>query len=158
MSKTFLFQVIQFSQTVLIQTIQFGISTQFSFIWLIDRALSGATIPGQSEPGSNGNEGVLHVPLKRQHHWNLSIRLFSVINRTLVGGGGVTLLFKCSWFILQPHPTGQLGFWVVSLYLCPIDNLLYNCRRIFLLSFFVLYILTFGLVRLRTVRLSAWFS
>ena len=25
-------------------------------------ALSGATILGQSRPGSNGNEGVLHIP------------------------------------------------------------------------------------------------
>ena len=32
MSKTFLFQAIQFSQTVLIQTIQFIISMQFSSI------------------------------------------------------------------------------------------------------------------------------
>ena len=28
----------------------------------IDRALSGATIPGQSGSGSNGNEGVLRIP------------------------------------------------------------------------------------------------
>ena len=27
-----------------------------------DRAQSGASIPGQSGPGSNGNEGVLHIP------------------------------------------------------------------------------------------------
>ena len=27
-----------------------------------DRALSGATVPGQSEPGNNGNEGVLCIP------------------------------------------------------------------------------------------------
>ena len=27
-----------------------------------DRALSGATTPGQSGPGSNGNEGVLRIP------------------------------------------------------------------------------------------------
>ena len=47
MSKTFLYQVIQFSQTVLIQ------SMQFSSIYPIDRALSGATILGQSGPGSN---------------------------------------------------------------------------------------------------------
>ena len=33
--------------------------------------------------------------------------------------------------------------------------LLYNCGRIFLLSFFVGYILSFGLVRFRTIRLSA---
>ena len=40
------FQVIQFSETVLIQTIQFSISMQFRSIQPIDRALSGATIPG----------------------------------------------------------------------------------------------------------------
>ena len=28
----------------------------------IDRTLSGATTPGQSGPGSNGNQGVLHIP------------------------------------------------------------------------------------------------
>ena len=33
-----------------------------SSIWLIDWTLSGATTPGQSGPGSNGNEGVLHIP------------------------------------------------------------------------------------------------
>ena len=37
-------------------------STQFSSIWPIDRTLSGATSPGQSEPGSDGNEGVLRIP------------------------------------------------------------------------------------------------
>ena len=31
-------------------------------IWSIDRTLSSATTPGQSGPGSNGNEGVLHIP------------------------------------------------------------------------------------------------
>ena len=61
LSKTFLFQAIQFSQTVLIQTIQFSISMQF-YSRHIDRALSGATISGQSGPGSNGNEGVFCIP------------------------------------------------------------------------------------------------
>ena len=28
----------------------------------INRILSGSTIPGQSEPASNTNEGVLHIP------------------------------------------------------------------------------------------------
>ena len=32
-------------------------------IWSIDRILSGSTTLGQSGPGSNGNEGVLHIPL-----------------------------------------------------------------------------------------------
>ena len=34
----------------------------FSFIWPIDKTLLGATTPGQSGPGSNGNEEVLHIP------------------------------------------------------------------------------------------------
>ena len=37
-------------------------STQFSFIWPIDKTLSGATTPGQSGPGSDDNEGVLCIP------------------------------------------------------------------------------------------------
>ena len=57
---------------VLFQAIQFSISTQFSSIWLIDRTLSGATTPGQSGPGSDDNEGVLHIPntpaLLEPHH------------------------------------------------------------------------------------------
>ena len=50
------------SKALSFQTIQFSISTQFSSIWPIDRTLSGNTIPSQSEPGSNSNEGVLHIP------------------------------------------------------------------------------------------------
>ena len=85
MSKTFLFQAIQFSQTsatiqtiqfrisivflhiqlnvktILFQTIQFSVSMQFSSIWPIDRALSSATILGQSEPRSDANEEVLCI-------------------------------------------------------------------------------------------------
>ena len=56
-------------QTVLFLTIQFNINHLFalslnvkSSIWPIDRTLSGATSPGQSGPGSNGNEGVLCIP------------------------------------------------------------------------------------------------
>ena len=44
------------------QTIQFSISTQSTFILSIDRTLSGATTPGQSGPGSDGNDGVLRIP------------------------------------------------------------------------------------------------
>ena len=31
-------------------------------IWLIDRTLLGATTPGQSDPGNNGNERILCIP------------------------------------------------------------------------------------------------
>ena len=50
------------SKIALFQTIQFSISTQFSSIWPIERTLSGATTPGPNGPGSDGNEGVLHIP------------------------------------------------------------------------------------------------
>ena len=40
----------------------FSISTQFSSIWPIHRILSEATIQGQSELWSDGNEGVLCIP------------------------------------------------------------------------------------------------
>ena len=50
------------SKTVLFQAIQFSKITQFSSIWSIYRALSGTTIPGQIGPGSYGNEGVLRIP------------------------------------------------------------------------------------------------
>ena len=49
------------SKTVLFQVIQFSISMLFSSIWPIDRTLSGAITPGQSGPGSNGTEGVLCI-------------------------------------------------------------------------------------------------
>ena len=35
---------------------------QFSSIRPVDRTLSGATILGQCGPGSDDNEGVLHIP------------------------------------------------------------------------------------------------
>ena len=41
------------------QSIQF--KCQPGLIWFIDRALSGATTPGESGPGSDGNEGVLRI-------------------------------------------------------------------------------------------------
>ena len=49
-------------KTELFQAIQLSISTQFSFIWPINRTLSGATTLGQSQPGSKGNEGVFRIP------------------------------------------------------------------------------------------------
>ena len=66
------------SKTVLFQTIQFSISTQYRSIWPVVRDLSSATTPGESVPRSDGKEGVLCIPQ--------SISLFSVISRTLVMG------------------------------------------------------------------------
>ena len=68
------------SKTILFQTIQFSISTQFSSILTIDRTLSGVTTAGQSVPGSDGNKGVLRISQSS----SITIRLFNVISWTLV--------------------------------------------------------------------------
>ena len=49
-------------KTILFQVIQFNISTKFSSIWSIDRALSGATTLGQSGPLSDGSKRILCIP------------------------------------------------------------------------------------------------
>ena len=55
-----------------------------SFIWPKDKTLSGATTQSQSGPRSNGKD-TLHSP--KLQDWNLTIKLFSVIFRTLIGQG-----------------------------------------------------------------------
>ena len=40
----------------------YSVQISNSSIWPINRTLSGVTTLGQSEPGSNGNEGVLCIP------------------------------------------------------------------------------------------------
>ena len=60
-------------------------------IWPIDRTLSGITTWGQSWPGSDGNEWVLQIPKSSSITGALTIRLFNVISRALVGGA-LTLL------------------------------------------------------------------
>ena len=52
---------------------------------LIGLYLCGTT-PGQSGPGSDGNKEVPHIPQRLHIPWNPTIRLFSVISTTLVGG------------------------------------------------------------------------
>ena len=49
-------------KTVLFQTIQFSISTQFSSIEPIGRSLSGATTPVQIGLGRDDNKRVLRIP------------------------------------------------------------------------------------------------
>ena len=93
-------------KTVLSQTIQFSISTQFSSIRPIDRTLSGATILGQSEPGSNGNEGLLRI---RQRPSISGISpsdcVMSYPGHSLKGSYPSTV--KQSVYSITPKPTGQ---------------------------------------------------
>ena len=61
----------------------------------IDRALSGATIPGQSGPGSNGNEGVVCIPQSPGiSETSSSDCLVSYLGHSL--GGDLTPLQRCS--------------------------------------------------------------
>ena len=60
-----------------------------SSIWTIDGTLSGVTTPGQSEPVSNGNKGVIYIPFKS---WILAIRWFNVMYATLIEGDGLISL------------------------------------------------------------------
>ena len=104
MSKTFLFQAIQFTQTI---------QVSISILLVLFNPLIG---PYQVLPLRAGVDleqwqwrGTPHFP-KLQHWWNFTIRLFSVISRTLVRGG-LTPLQRCSQCILQPKLTGQSVHW-----------------------------------------------
>ena len=72
----------------------------------IDRALSGATTPGHSGPGSNGNKGVLRISQGSSiTGTSLLDCLVSYPGHSL--GGGLTAWQRCSQCILHPQPTGQ---------------------------------------------------
>ena len=81
---------------------------QFNSIQPLDRALSGATIPGQSGPGSNSNEGMLCIPLSPRITGTSPSECFvSYPGHSL---WGFTPLQMCSRYILQSWPTGQASF------------------------------------------------
>ena len=76
MSKQFYFKQFSFAlvrslniKSVRFQVTQFSISTLFRSIWATDRTLSGATTPGQSGPGCDGNEGELRIPQSSSSTW-----------------------------------------------------------------------------------------
>ena len=57
---------------------------------------------------SDGNKRVLCIP--QMHYWSLTISLFSIIYRTLVGGV-LPPLQRCSQCILQSQPIGLGLVW-----------------------------------------------
>ena len=72
--------------------------------WPIDRTLSGVTSLGQSGPGNNSNQGVLHIPQSSRTGASPSDCLASYPGHSL--GGGLNPLQRCSWYILQHQLTG----------------------------------------------------
>ena len=57
-------------------------------------AISGSTTLSQSGPGSDGNEGALHIPPKLQHSWNQTI---SVITRSAGYLSVVNSIAQADW-------------------------------------------------------------
>ena len=94
-------------KTVLYQTIQFSISTQFSSIWPIDRTLSGAATPDENGHGSDDSEG---VPCIFQNsnitETSLSDCLVSYPVH-LLGGGGLTPRQRSSCVFYSPNQLGK---------------------------------------------------
>ena len=89
----------------------------------MNRALSGATIPGLRGLGSNGIERVLCIPQSP----SITIRLFSTISRTLIMGRPTPLPRWC-WCILRPQPTGQVIAWGRIIGLIPFPRVFVVCE------------------------------
>ena len=96
-------------KTVLLQTIQFSISTQFSSIWPIDRTLSGATTLGQSGTGSDGNEGALLIPQRSsiteatpsECLVSYPAHIYEVTQKVLLVPSNLVPLVNFKWICLQ---------------------------------------------------------
>ena len=113
--------------------------------------------------------GAPHSP-KLHHYRNLTTRfIFSHIEETRWWWGSYPSAEMQSVYSTAPSKWAkcvcvcvcvcvcedeQKGLWQIRIF-CYFVYLLYDCGMIFILSFFVGYILSFGLVRLRTIRLSA---
>ena len=78
-----------------------------SLVLPIDRFLSGATTPGQSGPGSNGNKGVLHIPQMSKAGASPSDCLMSYLGYLL--GGGVLPLSRDAVGVFYTH--SRLGWY-----------------------------------------------
>ena len=104
------------SKTVLFQTIQFSISTQFSSIWPIDRTLSGTPTLGQSGTGSDDNEGVLCILQSSGITWpSLSDCLVSYQGHSCRGGGFLPLCREAVGVFYSPSRLGNFFkvFWAI---------------------------------------------
>ena len=143
--KTILFQTIQLSvSTVLMsKTVLFQISTQLITIWPIDRVLSGTTTLSTWVRWQWRRAP--HSP-KHWPHWNLIIRLFSVISRTLIrrvlplSSGAVGVFYS-------PSCLGKFNFglvlWHIKYCRLLMSNPVYThiliiyliCKHILLISF-----------------------
>ena len=89
---------------------------RFSSIWPIDRTLIRCYHSGPERTWERWEwRGTPRSP-KLQHYWNLTIKLFSVISRTHIGGV-LTLCREVVGVFYSPNWLGnKLGFWVLVSY------------------------------------------
>ena len=100
LSKTFLFQDIQFSISMPLVLLNPPIGPYQVLPRRARVDLGAMAIKGYSTPYSP----------RPQHCWNLTIRLFSVISRTLVGRGVLPL---CRGAVSVFYSPNRLGNWIV---------------------------------------------
>ena len=110
-----------------------------SFIWPIDRTISGVITPGWSGCGSNGDERSTLHSAKLQRYWSLDTRY-----------GHLTYLLRCSRCLLQHQPTGLVVFWIYHKNLCSLYFLSFH----FFLFFFPLSITFLSLFLFHCLKLS----
>ena len=107
--------------TIPFQPIQFSISVQFkyqSYVWSIDRNLSGTATLNQSGSGSDGNERVLLIPKSSSFTRDSPSDCFvSYPGYTSEESYPVRI---CIWCILQPQLTGPVQD-------MPLINLILSC-------------------------------
>ena len=94
-------------KTVLFETIQFNISTQFSSISPKDRTRSVATTPSQSGSGSNSNEGVLYILQSSSITGTLPLDCLMVYLGQSLGGGALLLCREAVGVFYSPSRLGN---------------------------------------------------
>ena len=84
-----------------------------SSIWPIDRNLSGATTSGESEPGSDGNEEVLHISQTRallEPHHQIAELVDCVIIRHSLGESYPSAEMQSMYTTAPHHQPTTLSF------------------------------------------------
>ena len=93
-------------KTLLIQAIQFSISAQFSSIW----PYQVQPLQAKVDLGVMAMKGYPASP-KLLHYWNLTIRLFNVISRTLIEGKVLPLCREVVGIFYSLSQLGNMNYY-----------------------------------------------
>ena len=109
-----------------------------SSIWPIAKTLWGATILGQSRPGSNGNEGVLHIPQISKAGAMPSDGLMSYPEHLLTGGESYptaeiqsvySTASAASRICSRQHIAFLSSSYLVFFFMCFVNILVYSIKK-----------------------------